>query len=304
MSAKVLVEWCGFFELLILAATLSVMAHRRVLSSFPSLTALAATRFVSGAAIIAVIFFYKNLGLHPSTAYNTYLLVYWPGLVLQSILMICVVYSIYNVALAPFEPLRKLGTIIFRWVSAISAAVAVGVAVGPHMWGGAYLLGLVSEIQKVTCVGTLCLLIFVCIALRPLGLTFRSQAFGASLGLGVMATVMLLQSAWMPSNKGLFSSMNFYSGLGFCAAMMIWGVYFALPERKRQMVLLPTTSPYFFWNRISEALGDAPGYVAISGFTPESLAPGELDALVVAGERRPEPMRPVMQPVAVNSRLA
>ena len=63
---------------------------------------------------------------------------------------------------------------------------------------------------------------------------------------------------------------------------MVWTVYFYLPEPKRRMVLLPTTSPYFFWNRISEALGDAPGFVAVNGVTPDIFAPGELEALEAA----------------------
>ncbi len=50
------------------------------------------------------------------------------------------------------------------------------------------------------------------------------------------------------------------------------------------MVLLPTTSPYFLWNAISEALGDEPGFVAIAGFTPDMLAPAELTVLTAASK--------------------
>jgi hypothetical protein len=57
-----------------------------------------------------------------------------------------------------------------------------------------------------------------------------------------------------------------------------------MPEPKRQMVLLPTTSPFFLWNRVSEALGDQPGYVAISGFTPDMLAPAEVTALTASSK--------------------
>ena len=45
------------------------------------------------------------------------------------------------------------------------------------------------------------------------------------------------------------------------------------------MILLPTTSPFFTWNRTSEALGDEPGYVAIAGFKPQMLAAAELKVL-------------------------
>ncbi len=51
------------------------------------------------------------------------------------------------------------------------------------------------------------------------------------------------------------------------------------------MILLPTTSPFFLWNRISEILGDAPGQVAVAGFKPEMLAPAELEMLTAATAR-------------------
>ena len=55
-----------------------------------------------------------------------------------------------------------------------------------------------------------------------------------------------------------------------------------MPEPARRMILLPTTSPFFFWNRISEILGDAPGQVAVAGFTPDMLAPAEVEMLTAA----------------------
>lgn len=45
------------------------------------------------------------------------------------------------------------------------------------------------------------------------------------------------------------------------------------------MILLPTTSPFFTWNRISEALGDEPGFVAVAGFKPQMLAAAEMKVL-------------------------
>ena len=48
------------------------------------------------------------------------------------------------------------------------------------------------------------------------------------------------------------------------------------------MILLPTTSPFFFRNRISEILGDAPGQVAVAGFSPDMLAPAEIEMLTSA----------------------
>ena len=64
------------------------------------------------------------------------------------------------------------------------------------------------------------------------------------------------------------------------------------------MILLPTTSPFFFWNRISEILGDAPGQVAVAGFTPEMLAPAEIEMLTSATADESVAARPSFRPEA------
>lgn len=302
MTAKLLVEYVSVADLLICAAVLLFLRKRNLLSDFRYLATFVAVRATTEAITIPVLFFRKDLGISKQLAYGIYFYTTWPSLILQAVLMVFVVYSVYSMALAPFEPLRKLGNIIFRWVAGISVAVSFGVAIGPHMFGQSYVANLIAQLQQAASVLTLCLLLFVCFALKPLGLTPRSRAFGASIGLGIFATTQLLQSAWLPTASALmvYSPMYFYTGLGCVAALLVWGTYFALPEPERRMVLLPTTSPYFFWNKISEALGDKPGFVAISGFAPDSMAPGELDAMIVASQPRVEQPPRVMQPIAVN----
>jgi hypothetical protein len=127
----------------------------------------------------------------------------------------------------------------------------------------------------------LCLLLFVCFSVKPLGLTFRSHIFGVSLGLGIYATTQLVEAAWLATTQAqsIYSPVYLFTSIGCCASYLVWGAYFAMPEPKRGMVLLPTTSPYFLWNRISEALGDNPGQVAVAGFKPEMLHPTELMVL-------------------------
>jgi hypothetical protein len=139
----------------------------------------------------------------------------------------------------------------------------------------------VSQLQQGTFVLTLCLLLFVSLAIRPLGLTFRSHIFGVTLGLGVTATAFLVQAAWISTvgAQSLYSPVYLISTIGSLISVGVWGAYFVLPEPERKMILLPTTSPFFTWNRISEALGDEPGYVAVAGFKPQMLAAAELKVL-------------------------
>ena len=302
MPAKLLVEWISIAELSLCLAVLVLMWKRKAMGEHPFLAIFLAVRGAFGTITFSVLYFRKYLGLSKLVAYNIYFYSYWATFIMQAILMVLVVYGIYNLALAPFEPLKKLGSIVFRWIAAIAVAVTVGVAIGPHMAGTSYLANLTGQFQQTASVLTLCLLLFVCFALRPLGLTERSRTFGASLGLGILAATQLVEAAWYPTALSLspYSIMYFYAGLGSCAALMVWGTYFALPEPKRRMVLLPTTSPYFFWNKISEALGDKPGFVAINGFSPDLMAPGELDAMIAASQPKIEQAPRVMQPIAIN----
>lgn len=302
MSAATLVEWVTIAECILCTTIFFLMWKKQTLRDFPMLAAFIVCRALYGAITIPVLFFRPEIGIPKPIAYNIIFYSYWPSCILQAVLMVLLVYGIYSMALAPFTPLKKLGAIIFRWIAAISVAVSLGVALGPHMLGRVQLANLVGQMQQTASVLTLCLLLFVCFALKPLGLTYGSRAFGASMGLGILATTQLLQSSWLPTSQAfnLYSIIYFYSGLGSCAALLVWATYFSLPEPERSMVLLPTTSPYFFWNKISEALGDSPGFVAVSGFTPESMAPGELAAMIEASQPRAEQMPAIMQPVAIN----
>jgi hypothetical protein len=112
-----------------------------------------------------------------------------------------------------------------------------------------------------------------------MGLSYRSRIFGVSLGLGVMATTNMIQSAWIGNVKDMYGIFSDIGTLSVCLTFLTWTLYFALPEPKRRIITLPTTSPFLRWNQISEILGDDPGHVAIGGLPPEMLAPAEIEVM-------------------------
>src|SRR6185437_3042749 len=152
-----------------------------------------------------------------------------------------------KLSMAPLKGLQTLGMLIFRWVAAISVAVSIGVSIAPNHSGMRFIVGFVSQIQQTSSVLTLCLLLFVCFAIRPMGLSYRSRIFGISLGLGILATTDLVRAAWLSHNLDMHSSLNLISGIVMCATLCVWATYFALPEPKRRLILLPTTSPFLRW---------------------------------------------------------
>jgi hypothetical protein len=77
----------------------------------------------------------------------------------------------------------------------------------------------------------------------------------------------------------MYSIYDVIDGVVICLVLATWTAYFALPEPKRRLIVLPTTSPFLRWNQISQVLGDNPGFVAIGGVPPELFAPAEIEVM-------------------------
>jgi hypothetical protein len=277
MNEVWLVSFFTYLEPLLCAIAIVFLLRSAASRKFGYLIAFLSVRLVSGVVSLGLV----HLSIiEEHLAYRIYFYVYWGSYALEAVLSLFVVYSIFKLSMAPLKGLQTLGMLIFRWVAAISAAVSIGVAIVPHRSGLQFIIGLVTQIQQTSSILTLCLLLFVCFAIRPMGLSYRSQIFGISMGLGILATTDLARAAWLshyPTN--IYSAVNLISGLAMCATLCIWSAYFAFPEPKRRLIVLPTTSPFLRWNQISMALGDDPGYVAIGGIAPELFAPAEIEIM-------------------------
>jgi hypothetical protein len=168
---------------------------------------------------------------------------------------------------------------MFRWAGGIAVAIAFTMALGPHTTSTKFLEQAVGRLQETQSVLTLCMLLFVCLAIRPMGLSYGSKIFGVCLGLGTMAASDLAGVAWLQQFHEMYSLYNVINGVAICVTLAIWTAYFAVPEPKRRMIVLPTTSPFLRWNQISLALGDEPGFVAVGEFSPDMFAPAEVEVM-------------------------
>ena len=299
MATEALLKYSSIAFIALCVGILVLMARKQLLAKFPLLATLLCVDAIAGTITVAILFFRQALGIEIHAAYKIYFYTHWVSLVAEGILRILIIYSVFSLAMKPLQGLHQIGKVIFRWVAAVSVMVSAAIAIGPHFVTPGYGLTMAiarvaGQVQQGVSVLTLCLLLFVCFSTKPLGLTYRSQLFGVTLGLGVMATATLIQAAWLSTTgaHSLYSPIYLFGVLGSLVAFSVWGTYFALPEPERKLILLPTTSPFFFWNRISEALGDSPGHVAIAGFRPDMLAPAEMQMLSAPSTHRIE------QPIA------
>jgi hypothetical protein len=247
-------------------------------------------------AVLVPLYMFGGYVIERHLAYRIYFYAFWAGFAIESILGLLLIYSVFNLAMAPLNGLKKLGRLVFLWAAGISVAIALGSAITPHVTQMSFIVDFVSELQRTQSILTLCLLLFVCFAIRPMGLSFSSRIFGVSLGLGLQATTDLVSSAWTAHFQGMYTTMNMVVGIASCCVVLLWVVYFAVPEPKRRIIVLPTTSPFLRWNQISQVLGDDPGYVAVGGIPPELFAPAELEVM------RRASLKMAQQPMSAISR--
>jgi hypothetical protein len=293
MGIESLLEYTEIAFVVLSVGCLTIMGRKRLFAGFPALAFLLGVQAIEECISIAILFFRKSLGIEVHLAYRIYFCSHWMAIAADTVLRIMVVYSVFSLAMRPLEGLHKIGKIIFRWVAAVSLMVSVAIAAGPHFTTPGYgttviITNAATQIQQGISVLTLCLLLFVCFSTKSLGLTLRSRIFGVSLGLGVMAMTTLVQSAWFSTTgaHSLYSPVYLFGVLGTLGAVAVWTTYFGMPEPARRMIMLPTTSPFFFWNQISEALGDSPGHVVIAGFEPDMLAAAEVQMFAAADVQR------------------
>jgi hypothetical protein len=295
MTQNFLLDLLSYLEPMFCILLLTMLLRSKSAKNFGYLVALLSVKIASSAICLPLLYCCAH-GIG-SYAYQTYFYIYWASYALEAIFSLMVIYSIFRLAMEPLKGLQTLGTLVFRWVAVISIAVAIGVSLSPHLSGVRFITTMVTQLQQTSSILTLCLLLFVCFAIRPMGLSYRSRIFGVSFGLGFLAATNLVQSAWLSHNSDMTSALSIINGIAICMTLFIWSAYFAFPEPKRRLIVLPTTSPFLRWNQISMALGDEPGYVAVGGVPPEIFAPAELEVMRRASAKMtPEPVEPVSIP--------
>ena len=282
MAANTLSSLTQFFlfaEPMLCLAGLFAIYHRRQLKAYWFLGSFLGFRAFTDIYLGILVLFSTHHMVERHLLYKIYFYSYWSTYTVAAILGFAMIYGLYNLAMAPLPGLQRLGRLMFRWAAGIALALAGAMALGPHVTGIQYAISFVSQLQQTQSVLTLCMLFFVCLAVRPMGLSHRSKIFGVSIGLGVLATNDLVASAWLSHMHILASKVTVIGDFAAVVALLIWTGYFAIPEPKRRMVMLPTTSPFLRWNQISAALNDAPGFVALGEVTMDMFAPAEVEIM-------------------------
>jgi hypothetical protein len=234
----------GFVEIAVCLMVFCFLAAKGKWRDYWALGTFLLVRAGSNGVLSLVQHFARRIGI--SSAYQIYFFVYWVSFAVESTLVILILYGLVRLMMAPLKGLQIVARLVFCATALISVTASLWLCLGPHMTMAATIVSAVSQLQRAQSMLVLCLLLFTTFALRALGLSYRSRVFGVSLGLGMMATNDLAQSAWLVFHPYRSVSSSVFNGVMFCSILSVWAIYFALPEPGRKE--LAADSPIRRWN--------------------------------------------------------
>lgn len=207
---------------------LALMFRRRLVREFPVFSSYLAFHIIEALVSAAI---YQ----HFSRMSQEYFYEYWVSQALGLSLRFGVIYEIFSQVLRPYEGLRRGSKLVFRWILALLAVAAVGIAVvGPSTPAGFAVTGALV-IQRSIDVVQCGLLVLLFLFASYFALTWRNYVFGIALGFGLIASVELLASAVATQSSESLSGfiLNSLPRIAFDVADIIWIIYLALPEPSR-----------------------------------------------------------------------
>ena len=216
-------------------------------------------------AITAVLVEFLRFGplLASPLAYTKmYFLVEWSSYLVSAILLFLSCLDVYRQAMAPLPGLVRMGTTVFRW-AAIASVLVTATTLTSITFGPQALVQI--GVQMMRCVGTaeLCLLAFLMLSMKAIGLSPRSRPFGMALGLGIMAATDCIESTVAAVHLTLSPAMQTIFESSSVVTLGLWIAYSALPEPARKPITVAVNSAIYKWDQIASALGHKGTQVAV-----------------------------------------
>jgi hypothetical protein len=243
------VLWC--ITPVLMTAIAASMYQRRLHRDFP---------FFFNYAIFQVVTFAVEF---PLRNWDNYYYVYWMCSALSLIVTFAVFQEIFKDAFRPYEALRELSVILFRWCALVVLLVAGMWAITSwranqmdNITNGIYLVD--RSIRMMQCG----LVFFMLLFSEYLGISRRNVVFGVSFGFGFFAAVNMLVMTAL-SHQTVIGKMNLnrINSAGYLVSALVWLAYTALPAKERIAMKAAVASQK--WDYVLEDARHAP--------PPESL---------------------------------
>lgn len=245
-----------WLEPLIVLLALCALLRSKDYKRFPALCSFLALRVFTGFSLMLLWNSPFLFGISGPTAYSLYFFTYWTTFSVSAILVLFVVYELFQIAMEPLPGLKRLGSIAFRWIASVSMIAAIAAVVAPRIHGYQVVVMTGEMMLRCESVFALCLLFFLMVTSEKLGLSYRSRVFGVCFAFGVLAAGDLIDSAlFFNASPGMVKSIvsAIQTGADITAMLIVIG-FFVVKEPARHSVVAVVKSPLVRWNEIASAL--------------------------------------------------
>ena len=166
--------------------------------------------------------------------YREYFYTYWVTVILGVIIEFAVMYEIFLHVFRPYEALRRIAMVLFRWAALVLVMVAVVTAAGNGASSLNKVMATLLALERSIRVMQVGLVLFLFLFSQQVGLTQRHRVFGISLGFGITAAVDLTAVTMASSMaNGSHYGLAVLSSAAFVAAAAVWTYYMTIREPER-----------------------------------------------------------------------
>lgn len=184
-------------------------------------------------------------------AYAAYFYTYWIADAVSIVLAFAVIWELFEITLRPYEGMRGLAAVLFRWAIVVLLLVAVVMASSrnhegfpPSYWMVEAVMVLERSVRMVQAGLMLLLLLFA----AQLAIRWRHTAFGIALGFAVYAVLQLVAYAIRLDSGLADGTFRLLSPASYLLASIIWAAYLWRSEPLPAVRELPPGSDLARWN--------------------------------------------------------
>lgn len=157
--------------------TAAVMLRRRLILEVPWFFAYTIFHLIQFAVLFAAYHY----------TYSAYFYSYWVAEGIDALLVLVVIQEIYAHVFAPFDALRELSGILFRWAVIVLLAISLFVAASASGTEHDRFIASLLILDRSACFVQCALIFLLFILKQAIGLPWRNLNHGIALGLGVIS---------------------------------------------------------------------------------------------------------------------
>lgn len=224
------------------------MVRKNYKSEYPAFFTYTAYQAVSAVALFGI----WRLG-----SYAFYYYAYWLVTAISVLLAFIVMHEVFVDAFRPYEALRDLGGMLFRWSGLILLMLAGLSAFISRQTDVDIMYDALVTVQRSVLVMQCGLVLFLMLFSRYLGITPRHYLFGIALGFGMNASLdLIVCTARSYLGFTATTSLRIVSSGGYLFAILIWlGFTLARAPERRKSEIIPQSER---WNHALAVALDLP----------------------------------------------